>query len=262
MTKAWLALGATLVLAACATPPDTSTAPGAGPAAAPPRGSEAVSTDSGLFLFEQRQREAAVAAMQGGRWPEAVWAWDVVLALNPGDASARAQREAALHSSATAATARHALARAARARGDLDSAVKHYLDVLAVAPHDAGAADALREIERARTRRGNVVVARTAPTPSAKPASPRNDLEHASLLAAQGEFDAAIAMLAPQALGAKPDPQARTQLADIYWRQALRFEARDRAQAIAALQRCLQLDPHHAAAAEKLKALRASGPGG
>jgi len=51
-------------------------------------------------------------------------------------------------------------------------------------------------------------------------------------------------------------------LADIYWRQALSLEARDRAAAIAALRRCLQLEPSHKLAADKLKALKTAGDPG
>jgi len=214
-----------------------------------------------LGAFEQHQREVARAAAEHGRWVEAIWAWDVVLALQPGDGAARSQREAAAAKAASIAADHQARARQARQRGDLDAAVKLYLEALAVMPNDAAAADALREIERSRTRRGSVSAMRTASPMRARAAATggdRNDLEHASLLAQQGEFESAIALLAPLT----KDPRARAQLADIYWRQALSLEARDHAGAVAALQHCLQLEPGHKLATEKLKALKTAGNSG
>lgn len=251
-----------IALAGCAVTPqparDATTPPSATQSAP-----AAPLDDATLGNFEQRQRDAARAAAQQGRWTEAIWAWDVVLALHPADTAARGERDAAVASAAGIAADRLARARQARQRGDLDGAVKLYLEVLAVAPDDLAAADALREIERARTRRGSASAARTAqaapPRGAAAGSGDRNDLEHASMLAQQGEFESAIALLAPQAAN---DPRARAQLADIYWRYAQRLEARDRAAAIAALRRCLQLDPGHKLAADKLKALSAVGHSG
>jgi len=215
------------------------------------------SAEATLGAFEQRQREAARAAAQQGHWADAAWAWDVVLALRPNDDAARKERDAAQASAASVAADRQARARAARQRGDLDGAVKLYLEALAVTPDDAAAADALREIERTRTRRGNLAGPRSAqPVGRMTPSAERNDLEHASLLASQGEYESAIGLLAPLAAS---DARARAQLADIYWQQAQRLESRDRAAAIGALRRCLQLDPSHKAAAQKLKALSAAG---
>jgi len=237
---------AIVLLAGCAAAPEAppATAPVAVPAPAPP----VIDT---VPAFAQQQRDAAQAAARQGRWADAVWAWDVVLALRPGDVAAREARAAAQASAQHVAAEREARAHQARQRGDLDGAIKLYLEALAVAPDDASAADALRDIERARTRRGNLVGPRSAqsrPPPSAG----RNELEHASMLASQGEFESAIALLAPLA---RSDARARAQLADIYWRQAQRLEANDRAGAIAALRRCLLLEPGHKAAAQKLAAL-------
>ncbi|HEX6017439.1 MAG TPA: hypothetical protein VFZ28_05005 [Burkholderiaceae bacterium] len=238
---------AIVLLAGCASAPETppATAPAvAAQAPAPPMADT-------LPAFERQQRDAAQAAARQGRWADAVWAWDVVLALRPGDAAAREARGAALASAKSAAADREARAHQARQRGDLDGAIKLYLEALAVAPDDTSAADALRDIERARTRRGNLVGPRSAQ--SRPPASTgRNELEHASMLASQGEYESAIALLAPLA---RSDARARAQLADIYWRQAQRLEANDRAGAIAALRHCLLLEPGHKAAAQKLKAL-------
>lgn len=238
------------LLAGCAAAPELP------PAAAPPAPAPApvpVAADT-LPAFERQQRDAAQAAARQGRWADAVWAWDVVLALRPDDAAASAARAAALASARRIAADREARAHQARQRGDIDGAVKLYLEALAVAPEDASAANALRDIERARTRRGNLAGPRSAQSRPAAAAG-RNELEHASLLASQGEYESAIVLLTPLA---RSDARARTQLADIYWRQAQRLEARDRAAAIAALRHCLQLEPGHTAAAQKLKALGAN----
>jgi len=242
VSPAW---GALLLLAGCASAPKPL------PEAAPPVALSAPVVADTLPVFEQRQRDAAQAAARQGRWADAVWAWDVVLALRPDDASARDARAAARASAKKVAAEREARAYQARQRGNLDGATKLYLEALAAAPDDTSAADALRDIERKRTRRGNLSGPRSA-QPRPAPTADRNEPEHASLLAAQGEYESAIALLTPLA---RSDAHVRTQLADIYWRQAQRLEPRDRAAAIAALRHCLQLDPGHQAAAQKLKAL-------
>ena len=243
----WAVLG---TLAACASGPEPVR--DAAPSATAPAPASQQSPEASLGAFEQRQRDAAKLASQQGRWVEAIWAWDVVLALRPNDAAARAERDAAQATATGIAADRLARARQARQRGDNDGAVKLYLEALAVAPDDPVAADALRDIERAKTRRGSASAARTAQTAQrGSPNGDRNDFEHASILASQGEFESAIALLAPQT----NDPRARSMLADIYWRQAQRLEAKDRAGAITALRRCLQLDPSHKLAADKLKNL-------
>lgn len=243
----WAAIG---LLAGCASAPEAppvAAAPAVTPPPAPPAATDA------LPAFEQQQRNAARAAARQGRWADAVWAWDVVLALRPDDVPAREARAAAQASAKSVAADREARANHARQRGDLDGAVKLYLEALAAVPADTSAADALRDLERARTRRGNLAGPRSALSRPA-PAAGRNELEHASMLASQGEYESAIALLAPLVHG---DSRARAQLADIYWRQAQKLETSDRAAAIAALRHCLQLDPGHKAAAQKLQALSA-----
>jgi hypothetical protein len=135
-------------LGACA---DVSQAPGDEPAddAAPGTPPE------NLTAFERQQRDAAEAAARQGRWLDAIWTWNIVLALSPNDADAKRQRAQAQHAIDAALPERLTRARAAHARGDIDTAARAYLDVLALAPDHAGAADALREIEHERVRRAH-----------------------------------------------------------------------------------------------------------
>jgi len=246
LPTAWTAIALVAGCASAPEPPPAAAAPAPPPVLAP------ASSDP-LPAFELQQRDAARAAERQGRWADAVWAWDVVLALRPGDAAAREARAAAQASAKSVTAEREARAHQARQRGDLDGAVKLYLEALAATPNDTSAADALRDLERSRTRRGNLAGPRSAQSRPA-PTAGRNELEHASLLASQGEYESAIALLAPLA---RSDARARAQLADIYWRQAQKLEASDRTAAIAALRHCLQLEPGHKAAAQRLKALGA-----
>jgi tetratricopeptide (TPR) repeat protein len=222
-----------------------------------------------LQAFEQAQRARALAAAQQERWADALWAWDVVLALKPQDPTALSQR-AAVQAAAKAATEqRQARARQARQRGDAESALRAYLEVLAIDPLDRTAADGLREIERQRTQRGNVLAQRPSlgwaaarPGPSAPggtaSADPAEDqaLEHASLLATQGDMDAAIALLRAHASGSRASPNAKAALGELYWRQAQLAEAQgDRQKALSALRQCLQWAPGHRLASARLAAL-------
>jgi hypothetical protein len=106
-----------------------------------------------LDAFERQQRAAAESAARQARWGDAIRAWDTVLALSPGDADASRQRAQAQEAIDAALPERLVRARAAHARGDINAAARAYLDVLALAPEHAGAADALRELEHERVRR-------------------------------------------------------------------------------------------------------------
>jgi hypothetical protein len=124
----------------------------------------------------------------------------------------------------------------------------------------------VRSLERARAQRNAVSFAsraRLAPRPPAPEAAAtvgtRNALEHASLLAGQGEIAAAVGLLQPLVSARNADPAMRSLLADLYLRQAEQWAASDRAAAIAALQRCLDLRPDASQAAlarERLRQLR------
>jgi hypothetical protein len=218
-----------------------------------------------LAALERQQRDAADAAARQGRWVDAIWAWDVVLALRPRDADVARRRAQAVEAINAALPERLARARAARSQGDIDAAARAYLDVLALAPDHAGAADALREIERERVRRyqlgqpSRAVMARRAPTnTSARGATveERNEIEHASMLASQGDLTSAIAILQPLAGPRRGSATLRALLADLYLLQAEQLVATDRAGAIAALERSLQADPSQQQAAQRLRQLR------
>ncbi|MDE2372333.1 MAG: hypothetical protein KGN16_25435, partial [Burkholderiales bacterium] len=84
---------------------------------------------------------------------EAGDAWDIVLALHPQDAAALAGRDRARAQARAAAASRVQRARLAHLRGNVDEAVKLYLEALAQVPDDADAIAALRAIEAARATR-------------------------------------------------------------------------------------------------------------
>jgi tetratricopeptide (TPR) repeat protein len=257
-----------LLLTACAgmAPQQPPTASTDRQGYSPQRGRDAVER------FEDQQRAQAEAAMQQRRWTDAVWAWDVLLALAPRDAKAREQRNKARVQAEAAAAERRARAQLARQKGDADGATRLYLEALAQWPDDAESANALREMERQRTRRGNVngyrvpgAVPARRPYPddgktTAAVIAGHNELEHASLLASQGDLDAAIAMLQPLSMGRRPDPAVRSRLADFYWRKAEQLAAKDPQAAIGALQRALQQAPGHPKATAKLKELKTASP--
>jgi tetratricopeptide (TPR) repeat protein len=133
------------------------------------------------------------------------------------------------------------------------------------------AADALRSIERERVkrqqlgrlsrltlmRRGTEAMGPTDKVGSA--GVDRNELEHATILARQGEIDSAIGLLERRLAADRNDRAARNMLADLYERKADdALASRDTASAIALLEKSLRLDPNDAQVAERLKQLRAA----
>lgn len=97
------------------------------------------------------------------------------------------------------------------------------------------------------------------PLPRPRPASnsmDRIEVEHASLLASQGEFAEAIAMLEHWLQGQPRDEQARTLLADVYFQQAEELAGAKPAAAIAMLERSIELNRKNTRAAARLKQLR------
>jgi tetratricopeptide (TPR) repeat protein len=257
-----IAVAAALLAGCAAAPPP---APPATPpdAAAAALAASASARAAALARFEQRQRTLAETAAAQGRWVEAIDAWDVVLALHAGDGDATARRARAEAAAQAAAAERLARARLAQQRGDAETATRLWLEVLALAPMQAEAADALRAIERERAQRNAVTLAaRTRQAP--RPASPdpsataaaRNALEHASLLAGQGEVASAIALLEPLVDTRQAQPALRAMLADLYLRQAEQWAGSDRAAAIALLERCLALRPDAGQASQARLRLR------
>lgn len=248
------ALGAALLAGCAGSPP---------PATGARSEARAPARDPAVAAFEARQRDEAEAAFRAGRHAEALWAWDVVLALAPQDAAAARRRAEVQAAAETAAEERVARARQAQQRGETEAAVRLYLEALAILPtghaSSTAAADALREIERERTRRGNVMGFRAAQVLQPRtPATERNELEHAAMLAGQGEVEAAIATLEAVLTRRPADTAARNALADLLVRRAERLQANDRRGAAAALERALQLVPGHRGATARMRALRAS----
>ena len=252
------------MLAGCASPP--AAAP---PAAPPPAAPEAPPDPwaAALAEFEARQRAAAEAAARSGSWSQALRAWDVLLALHPGDADLIRRRAQAQAAAQSAAADRLQRARQARQRGDQETASRLYLEALALAPGQAEAADALRAIERERVKRQfGAQLARNTPARRPAPAAgadasaamegERNEIEHASLLADQGELESAITLLKPIAASGRAEPAALALLAELYYRRAEALAASNPIGAIAALEQCLKTDPAHAKAAARLKQLR------
>lgn len=259
---AWAVPVTLAVLAGCASAPRPSVpAESPAPVAAEDRSGEQAAA-AALAALTNEQRELAASAERQGRWADAAWAWDVVLALHPDDAAAEANRRRARESARTAIDALLARAQQARRRGDLDAAARALLEALVVAPDDAGAANALREVEAQRRSKVSAALARLAPVrrPPQAPQSidERNGLEHAALLAAYGDIGAAIAALQPWAAPGRGSAQTRDRLADLYLRQADQLRSSDAAAAIAALERCLQLRPADQRALSRLRELRAA----
>lgn len=271
-----------MVLAGCAGTPTATPPPPAPPLPPPtPAAEPAVALPRppapGLTAFENRHRQAAEAASRRGHWADALWALDVLLALQPRDAELLRRRQQAQDAAQAAAQDKWQAARAAQTRGDNESATRLYLEILALAPTRSEAAEALRQIEHDRVRRQhlgqlsrNVLTRRGSamePSPVNLPTAPRpgsegNSVEHASLLAAQGDLDSAIQIIRPAATAPNPDPAARQLLADLYFRQGEALAGTEKAAAIAALKRAVQTDPGHAKAAAALRELRASTPPG
>lgn len=257
------ALGAVL-LAGCAGP----RLPPPPPVAPPPPLSDASRVRHGQIAFERVQRARADAAARAGRWFEAQSAWDVVMALAPDDERARRGMEQAKAAARAEVAVRLPRAREARRRGDLASAQSLWLQVLGLDPRHEEAAESLRAIEVERVRRRLVAsppqgsfTRRMAPPARRAPPTPpasRNEVEHASLLAQQGEVDEAIAMLRPLAQSRPVDPEARALLASLFVRKADRLAGTDPVAAIEALERSLRLSPGDAGVAGRLRAMRAA----
>lgn len=224
--------------------------------------------------FEEQQLAQAHVQAAQGHLGEAATHWEVLTVLRPNEPR-YAQQLAQVHAQIEReANAKLSAGKAAHKRGATDEASQHYLAVLALQPDNEAAAEGLRAIERehnqrdhlgryarltlgSRANKDNKDSQQKGELTANALSAQRNDLEHAALLAGQGEFDDAITLLS-QRLTARPqDTAVKELLADVYFRQAEALAPRDREGAVAALKKCLQLQPRYAAARSRLTQLTA-----
>ncbi len=254
----WLAAAVcAAALAGCAAPP-------------PIQGVAASASTASPSAFEQQYRDRASSAQRQGHLADAAIAWEVLTVLRPESREYREALDSTRRQIDAAVAERLPRATQALRRGDLDAATQGYLAVLALQPDSSPAADALRSIERERVKRQQLgrlsrltLMRRGTETtgPSDKTPAPvavdRNELEHATILARQGEIDSAISLLERRIAADRNDRAARNMLADLYERKADDvLAAKDTAGAIALLEKSLRLDPSDAHVAERLKQLR------
>ncbi|MDN3920013.1 hypothetical protein [Roseateles violae] len=206
------------------------------------------------LAYEQRLRARATEQQAQGQLAEAAISWEILTVLRS-DRPEYAERLAELRQQIDGALSQ-SLQRATQLqrRGELEAAAGQYLQVLALQPDHAQAAAALRAIERERNRRGLLGrPARLTLTRSASSAAEmslprnavppdRNELEHAAVLAAQGELDDAIALLERRFARDRRDTAACQQLADLHLQRAEVLLPKNQAAAVAALDRSLVLD--------------------
>lgn len=192
-------------------------------------------------LYERQQRERALAFVRQKRLADAAITWELLTVLRP-DAAEYRERLADMQRQIDAAVAER-LPRAAQAaqRGEIDNATQLYLAILALRPLDEPAAEALRSLERERNKRHHLgkfsrsTLTRRTLAEAEVPASVgsgglagRNDIEHAALLAGDGEFDAAIGLLERRLVLDPKDSATRRLLVDVHCRKAEAAPPRDR----------------------------------
>jgi len=214
--------------------------------------------------FERRQQALASAAESQARWADAALAWEVLVLLRPdvvryADALSRVRERVA-----SAVNEKLAAAQAAMRRSELDVAAQAYLEALSFSPDHAGAADALRAVERERNRRSFVgkfsrnTLTRRAVTEGEMRYSDDvreganvgagGHLEHATLLLRQGEFDGAIGVLRDAMRAGLGDPATKAMLVEAYLQKAEKLLPRDPRGARAAAESALQIEPRNTAA--------------
>lgn len=223
--------------------------------------------------YEQQQRDRALAFMHQKRLADAAIVWELLTVLRSDVADYR-ERLADTERQIEVAVAER-LPRAAQAaqRSEIDNASQLYLAILALQPLNETAADALRSLERERNKRtylgkfSRATLTRRAIANAEMPVNViassgglagRNDVEHAALLAADGEFDDAIGLLDRRLVLDPKDNAARRLLADVHYRRAELLLPRDRPAAIAALEKSARTYPAEPRAANRLKQLNSA----
>jgi len=260
----WRALCGSLALCALLTAcGNVPTTPGA-----------AAGKDATHSAFEQQELDRAKLMSRQNRLAEAAQSWEVLTVLRP-DVASYAERLASTRAQMARTAADLAVsARQSAKRGALDEAAQQYLALLALQPGDTAAADALRAIERERNKRdflgrysrltlaGRMSGGATLSDGAAANAlsAERNDLEHAAMLAGQGEYDDAIALLSPRLKARVKDEAARSLLADVYFQKAQADVSGNKPAVISLLDKCLQLNPKHAGARARLAQLKPAAP--
>ena len=255
----WLACGCVAGLVACSTTPRIQAVE---PAGGVPAASTAFSANEeatlAAWLLQQRQR--AQQAQASGQHPAAQQAWAAVLALAPEDGPAQAGLAQARAATQQAAQQHAQRAEQARARGELEAAMRAHLEALALDPGLHTSAQALRELENQRARRLSPTHFARAPLAAASPAiaaalAPPRDiaaasaLDEADLLQAHGEPEAALQLLEPMAREPRADGTLKQRVCELLLRpgQAVTLER---------VRRCLRLLSKYAPALQAEQALR------
>jgi len=243
----------------CSTPgPPPEPAASSGPAHDLPQPASRDAPRKALERFATEQRAAATQAMQQQRYHDASLAWAAVLAIKPTDAAALSGLSRSRHAAEQAAADARRRASQARARGEIDSAMRGYLEVLAHDPSDDEAMQALHVLGRERMHgvmAPSTPAAARTPTPRGGPVI---ELEHADLLEAEGEFESALVLLEPLARKPNAEPALKQRVCRLLLIQAAaRTRAGDPPQAAALTQRCLSLLPHPRQAAPRTGATKA-----
>jgi hypothetical protein len=140
-------------------PPDASALP-----ALPSKTAPAAASAKAVDRFERRWQERVREQQQSGCAADAAVSLEVLTLLRPEDAALRAELDALRRQLAAGAAELMKRARQAQARGGLDAAEAQFLEVLALQPDHAGAAEALRALERERNRRNLYKPPRRAPS--------------------------------------------------------------------------------------------------
>jgi tetratricopeptide (TPR) repeat protein len=140
-----------LFMAGCALPPsgeDDRTNPIAVPAPRP--------SFTALELAEHALRLRAEAYLRDGRLADVLVQWEILALLRPESQEYRDEIERVSRQIREDVSALLRSASEARRRGQVQQAIAQYLRVLSLDRSNAAAADALREIERERTRRAYI----------------------------------------------------------------------------------------------------------
>jgi hypothetical protein len=148
LRRRWWPLVVSASLAACSSAPPRDPAVVSVPEVAP-----RVGAAPSVVAFERAQQERAVRLQQDGRLAEAAATWEVLALLRPEVDEYRERLEQTQSRIDTDTAEYWRKGEQARRKGDLDRAQAQYLLVLQLRPDHAGAADALRSIEKERNRR-------------------------------------------------------------------------------------------------------------